>query len=207
MLKLLVLSLSLLACGSTAPLAAGVPLPDAALKDTVSRLLGNLSQHGSEYRNDDHLFYEMIDLDVVPRFDVPGIAKFALGRNGRAATPDQRLRFADALALALVHSYAKFMLDCGHVDVIWLPVRMEAGADQAQIKSVLTVGDSGRYMVTFSVRRVDDDWKVYDLEIDGVSLAINYRVQLNEEIKHSSLDAVIARLGKPNIRPGTAAPL
>ncbi len=208
MFKSLVLSLSLLACASTAPLAAGVEAPDAALKNTVSRLLTNLSQHSSQYRNDDRLFYGMIDLDVVPRFDVAGIAKFALGRNGRDATPDQRQRFADALALTLVHTYARFMLNCrGSIDVAWLPVRMEAGADRAKVNSVLMVGDNERYPVGFSVRLVDGDWKIYDLEIDGISMALNYRVQLNEEIKHSSLEAAIARLGKQNIRLGTASAL
>ena len=208
MFKFLVLSLSLLACASTPSLAAGPDAPDAALKNTVSHLLANLSQHSPEYRNDDRAFYQMIDVDVVPRFDVPGIAKFALGRNGRDATPDQRERFAHALALALVHTYARFMLNSrGTLDVAWLPVRMEAGADRAQINSVLMVGTSQRYPVGFSVRLVDGDWKIYDLQIDGISMAINYRVQLNEEIKRSSLEAAIERLGKQNIHLGTASKL
>jgi phospholipid transport system substrate-binding protein len=67
-------------------------------------------------------------------------------------------------------------------------------------------GDGGeRYPVGFSLRAVNGDWKIYDLEIDGVSLALNYRTQLNAEIRHTSLDAVIARMTQQEVRTRAAS--
>jgi phospholipid transport system substrate-binding protein len=201
------LAVSMLVCAATSSFAGEVQPPDGALKSTVTRLLANLSQHSSQYRDDGGSFYEMIDLEVVPRFDVPGIARFALGRNGRGASPEQQQRFAEALAKMLVHTYARFMLDCGSVDVVWSPVRMPAGADHAHINTMLKVGGVERYPVGFSVRLVDGDWKIYDLDIDGISMALNYRAQVNSEIRATSLDAVIARMAQQSFRKRSASPL
>lgn len=206
LLKFVILSLILAGAGSA--LIAGEPeAPDAALKSTVDQLLDNLKQHSSQYRKDEGSFYAMVDEVVVPRFDVPGIARFALGKHGRKATPDQRKRFADALSLMLVHSYANVMLErYDSMNLAWNPVRMEAGADRAKVDTVLT-GNGQRYPVGFSVRLVDGDWKIYDLEIQGVSLALNYRAQLGTEIKRTSLDAVIARMSKQDSRTRTVSAL
>ena len=208
MFKLLVLSLTMLAGAGTALLASEPQTPDAALRSTVDQLVGNLKQHSAQYRKDQRSFYAMVDQVVVPRFDVPGIARFALGKHGRTATPDQRQRFADALALTLVHSYANVMLDrYDSMILTWNPVRTEAGADRVKIDTMLK-GDAGeQYPVGFYVRRVDGDWKIYDLEIGGISLALNYRAQLSAEIKRTSLEAAIGRMTKQDSQASAVSAL
>jgi phospholipid transport system substrate-binding protein len=207
MIKPLFLSLAMFSSSASALLAPAADSPEAALKGTVDELLVNFKQHAPQYRKDETAFYAMVDEVVVPRFDVAGIARFALGKHGRKASPEQRQQFADALALALVHSYADVMLQRYDTMVlVWNPARMvAAGADRAKINSVLT-GDAGQhYPVGFSVCLVDGDWKIYDLEIEGVSLALNYRAQLGAEIKRTSLDAVIARMSKQDLKLSKAA--
>lgn len=182
--------------------------PDVALKATVDELLVNLQQHATQYRKDQRSFYEMVDKVVVPRFDVAGIAQFALGKHGRAATPEQRQQFADTLALTLVHTYANLMLERYDTMVlVWNPARTIAtDATRATINSVLT-GAGQHYPVGFSLRLVDGEWKIYDLDVEGVSLALNYRAQLGAEIKRTSLDAVIARMTKQDLQQAKASAL
>jgi phospholipid transport system substrate-binding protein len=197
MIKVLLFSLSMFTCAASASLAPPEgDSPEAALKGTVDQLLVNLKLHAPLYRKDQKAFYAMVNEQVVPRFDVAGIARFALGAHGRAATPEQRQQFADTLALSLVHSYADVMLErFDSMTLAWSPARpIAADSSRAKINSVLAGTGGEHFLVGFSVRLVDGAWKIYDLEIEGVSLAVNYRAQLGVEIKRTSLDAVIARL-------------
>jgi phospholipid transport system substrate-binding protein len=42
--------------------------------------------------------------------------------------------------------------------------------------------------------RQADQWRVYDVIIEGVSLIANYRTQFNKVIQTSSFDDLVARL-------------
>jgi phospholipid transport system substrate-binding protein len=44
------------------------------------------------------------------------------------------------------------------------------------------------------MHRKDNRWKVYDLNIEGVSLIANYRSQFNSVIQSSSYQALVERL-------------
>ena len=206
MFKLPLLFLAMFICTASVAQAEDLNAPDAGLKGTVGQFLDNIKQHSAEYRNNKSAYYQMVDQVVAPRLDASGIAWFALGKFARAATPEQRQQFADRLTRNLVHSYGDFMLgNNGSMDVSWKAVHMEAGADRAMVHSMLTSETGTQYEVGFSMHRVDGDWKIYDLDIDGVSLELNYRTQLNSEIARTSLDAVIARMTQQGVQYSSAS--
>ena len=201
MLRFPLVFFALLLCTATPVLADDPKAPDAALKSTVDQFLGNLRLHAAEYRQDKASYYAMVDEVVAPRLDAPRIAWFALGKHARTATADQRKQFADLLTLNLLHSYADFMLGSHTVmEVSWKPVHAEAGADRATVHSVLTSETGTQNEVGFSMQLADGDWKICDLDVDGISLELNYRTQLNAEIARTSLDAVIARMTQQESR-------
>lgn len=185
--------------------ALAADAPDAKLKTTVDQFMALLKQHSAEYRADSNKLYKAVDDVVVPRFDVPFIAQLVLGLNWRNASADQRTRFADAFKNMLMRAYANGMLDnYDSVKVDWQPVRMAQNADNAQVNSVLTRNDGRTYTIGFKLRLINDDWKIYDIIIENISLVTNFRTQLNSEIKRTSLDDVIARMEKGEFQ--TAAP-
>lgn len=178
--------------------AADAPqAPDVALKNTTDQIRSMIKDHYSEYRADPNKFYKAVDEVVVPRFDLPYIAKLVLGANYRTATPDQRTRFASAFKDMLVHAYATAMLDnYNSAKITWDAPRMEANGGDGSIGSHL-VKDSGQnFDIVFRVHQVNNDWLVYDLVVDNVSLVFNFRTQLNSEIRKGGLDDVIARMVK-----------
>ena len=42
------------------------------------------------------------------------------------------------------------------------------------------------------------EWKVFDLAVDGLSLVKNFRTSFNQEIRETSIDALINRLENTN---------
>ena len=175
--------------------AAPAQAPDVALKSTVDQIRGMIKLHYSDYKADRPKFFQAVNDVVVPRFDVDGISKLVLGPNYRNATPDQRARFASAFKDMLVHTYADAMLDnYNSVNVTWMPPRISADGTDAAVNTTLTRDNGQSFAIGFRVHVVDGDWKILDISVENISLVLNFRTQLNSEIKRTSLDDVIARM-------------
>ncbi|MBL6750884.1 MAG: ABC transporter substrate-binding protein [Nevskia sp.] len=194
----LFLGLGFAASAADAP-AAGAP--DVALKNTVEQIRGLIKVHYAEYRGNQDKFFKTVDEVVVPRFDVPYIGQAVLGRNVRTVTPEQRERFTTAFKNMLVHSYGSAMLDYyNSVNINWMPPRLLQGSNEAMVNSVL-VRDTGQsYPIGFRLHQVDGDWKIIDITVENISLVLNFRTQLNSEIKRTGIDDVIARMEKGEFR-------
>jgi phospholipid transport system substrate-binding protein len=176
--------------------------PDVALKTTTDQIRGMIKAHYAEYKASQGKFYQAVEEVVVPRFDVPGIAKLVLGANYRTATPDQRTRFAAAFKDMLLHSYANAMLDnYNSVSINWMTPRMSENATDAAVNTSLTRENGQSYAIGFRVHLVDGDWKIYDITVENVSLVLNFRTQVNAEIKRTSLDDVISRMEGGKFQP------
>jgi len=194
-LLVLALALGLAGAAQAADAAPPAQAPDVALKATTDQIRGLIKVHYAEYKADQAKYYKAVDEVVVPRFDVPGIAKLVLGANYRTATPEQRERFAKAFKSMLVGSYANAMLDnYNSVNINWMPPRLAPNATDAAVNTSLTRDNGQSYAIGFRVHVVDGDWKIYDIAVENVSLVLNFRTQINSEIKRTSLDDVIARM-------------
>lgn len=206
MFKKLITLFSLLAALAIPTLHAEPLAPDAALRQTVEKLQADIKANYKAYRADTEKFFKAVDEVVVPRFDAPYITKLVLGVNNRTATDEQRKRFNDAFKTMLVRSYANSMLDnYDSVKVNWEPVRLAPGATDAVVNTTLSREQGKPFSIGFRVHLVDGDWKVYDINVENLSLITNFRTQLNAEIKRTSLDAVIARMESGEFNPQAPA--
>ncbi|HZP11727.1 MAG TPA: ABC transporter substrate-binding protein [Nevskiaceae bacterium] len=182
-------------------MAGAAQAPDEEVRQATDRLRTLIQQHHDEYKAKPDAFYKVVDREVVPHFDQQYIGQIVLGRYWRSASEPQRRRFINAFKNALVHSYADALLDnYNTVEATWKPVHAAPDATDATVDAELTRQGAQPVQLGFSVRKVGDQWKVYDVIVDGVSLAANFRSQFSQEIKQNGLDSLIRRLetgGKP----------
>jgi len=190
------------ALGVVTAAQADVTPPDQTIRAATEQLQGLIKTNLKEYRADSEKFYKTVDEVVVPRFDVPFIAKLVLAQNYRTATEEQRTRFANGFKNMLVHSYANALLDnYDSVQVEWQPVRLAAGATEATVNTTLKRDVGKPFGIGFRVHLVGTDWKIYDIAVEDISLVTNFRTQLNAEIKKSGLDSVITRMESGEFNP------
>ncbi|MGQ0697422.1 MAG: MlaC/ttg2D family ABC transporter substrate-binding protein [Panacagrimonas sp.] len=174
--------------------AAPTESADKVIKTATTEFQALISANHESYRKDLESFYKVVDEKVVPNFDTKGIAQLALGRNWKAATPEQRTRFEAAFKNSLIRTYARAMLDYhSSINAEWAPLRAEAGATDVTVNAKLLRKDAPPIALAFSVHAVDDVWKIYDIAVENISLITNFRSQLNVDIKASGLDAVIKK--------------
>ena len=201
---------TLVAHAAAAPAAAtqtaSIP-PDQIVRETTEHMRDLIRQNHDRYVAHQDEFYKVVDEVLVPRFDVKAITQSVLGRNSRSASDEQKKRFADAFKLMLIRSYADTLLrnyDSAKAD--WQPLRATPDMTDATVHATLIRATGQPVQLGFAMHKVDDDWKIYDVTVEAISLVTNFRSQVNAEIKRTGLDDLIARMEKgESFKPNTQA--
>jgi phospholipid transport system substrate-binding protein len=184
-------------------IAAGTARAHANAQETVksaaTHALDALKQSHDELQANPSKIYDFVQEHLLPYFDFEYSSRLVLGRNWRAATPEERERFQEAFKRTLIRSYGSAMLKYSDQEIVFLPFREEPGKDNATVKTEIDVGDSKPVAVDYNVRLVDGEWKVYDVIIDGISVVVNYRGTFGSEIKRlGGLTPLIEKMEERN---------
>jgi len=131
---------------------------------------------------------------VLPHFDFDGISASVLGKYWRNADAQQRQRFREAFKALLLHTYAVALLDNLDTTIEFETLRAPPGANDVTVRTSVPQGSEFPLPVNYSMELIDGEWKVYDVEIDGLSLVANYRTTFGHEINKSGLESLINTL-------------
>ena len=125
-------------------------------------------------------------------FDWGETAKRSLGMHWRERTPAEREEFVRLFADLLDRSYmSKIELYDGE-RIGYAGDTIEG--DQAIVRTRLVNKQGGEMAVNYKMVRRDERWKVYDVEIEGVSLVANYRTQFNSLLRRSTYPELVRAL-------------
>ena len=71
------------------------------------------------------------------------------------------------------------------------------GADYAEVHSVVMLKDQAQPIkVDYLLRRDSSAWKIYDLNVDAISVMANYRQQFNRVLNNDGYPALVSLLKK-----------
>ncbi|MAT66426.1 MAG: hypothetical protein CMN57_12380 [Gammaproteobacteria bacterium] len=200
---LIVLLVSLLlspaAVGETPP-AAQPADPRELVMHVSNELVDALRDQREAIRQDDAIAYRLADRIVVPHIDFERIARWVLGKHWRSASEAQRAAFMDGFRQHLMRTYVSSMITytdeiLAHADeVSYPPLRDPNGSDQVTVRSRISLPRGGTAQVDYTMVKTAGNWKIADLAIDGISLALTYRKEFSAQISRNGLDALIADL-------------
>jgi phospholipid transport system substrate-binding protein len=170
--------------------------PGEVIQEAVDLLTDGLDGRKEELAADKVALYSFIDGILLPRFDREFAAGSVLAKHWRTATEEQQQRFVEAFYVTLLHRYADGILefDTGRVEI--MPYKGDAKKRTTVVKTKVRLGDGSNIPVNYVLVNRNDQWRMFDVSIEGVSYIINYRKEMESEIRGSSLEKVIARLEK-----------
>lgn len=174
--------------------------PEQIVEDTSTAVLNAINGDNERLREDSALINQLINDTVIPIIDLDSMGKLILGKYWKKANEEQRADFIAEFKDMLIRTYAKSLVDYGHAKVNVLPARDQQERKYYTVQSELDVG-SGKapLQVAYIFRKnKQTEWKVFDLAVDGLSLVKNFRTSFSQEIRETSLDALIARLAATN---------
>lgn len=179
--------------------------PDEIIKSATDAVRADIASNVATYRNDKKALYAMVDEKIVPHFDTPYIAKVILGAHAREATAEQTARFETAFKDMLIRTYADKLLQ--YYDGIEIEVKPARIDGKRASVDTMIVRNDGRppIPIVFSMRDSGGEWKIWDIKAENISIVLNYRTQIDAEIKKNGMAAVIDRLKTGQLVPESDA--
>ena len=176
--------------------ALAAPTADEMIQGTVSALIDELEARRVELEADHGALYALVEEIVVPRIAVTKVSRLILGPHWKTASQDQRERFTMGFKNLLMRSYATAMFEyTGEQKLRFGTVTIRAEGRIAVVPTELVLPTQAPVPIEYyCLLASDGGWKIYDIQIDGISLIISYRNQYGEYIDTNGLDALIESL-------------
>ena len=122
------------------------------------------------------------------------MAREALGAQWPRLTPQQREEFIPLFGALFTHSYQRLV-------VKFLPGRQTSYGresieqDRATVQTTLVVPQRQEQLtVDYQLIMQAQRWAVFDVVVDGVSLAGNYRAQFDKILRTTSYEALVQQI-------------
>ena len=188
------------ALGLVAALGVGTavagPTADEMIRSTVNALIGELQERRMELEADHGALYALVEEIVVPTIAVTKVSRLILGPHWKTASQDQRERFKAGFKNLLMRSYATAMFKyTGEQELRFGTVTIRAEGRIAVVPTELVLPAQESVPIEYyCLLDSDGGWKIYDIQVDGISMIISYRNQYREYIDANGLDALVESL-------------
>ncbi|MFH2046198.1 MAG: ABC transporter substrate-binding protein [Pseudomonadota bacterium] len=128
-------------------------------------------------------------------FDFRELGGRALAVNYRKFSPQQRKEFTEVFAEVLGNAYLD-KIQTGYSNEKVAYIDQEFVTDNKAVVKTKIIQENKEIAVDYSMKLINNEWKAYDIKIEGVSLVQNYRSQFNEILSKETPDELIKRLNK-----------
>lgn len=125
-------------------------------------------------------------------FSPEHISRRALGRGWGQLSREQQTAFIEKFTDLLIVNYADQLEGSGEADVTYGNV-LKMGSSRVEIATTAKTSES-ELEVLYRMMQVEDDWQVYDVIIEGVSLVSNYRSQFTAVLQRHGPDGLLEKL-------------
>ena len=171
--------------------AALAESPLAEVKSTTEKILLLLKDSKLQGETKKEERRQVVRTEMEKRFAWEESARACLGRHWLKRTPAEKAEFVKLFSNFLKDTYSdKIATYYGDLDKIDFQGE-KIQDDYASVKLVLTTQEKVEHPLEYRMEKTGDDWKVYDVVIEGVSMIKNYRDQFDAIIARSSYEGLI----------------
>jgi phospholipid transport system substrate-binding protein len=176
--------------GMTLPGLAGEPTDQ--IKQTTDKILSIITNPALKPPSKTAEREKLIRQAVDERFDWEEMARRALATHWAKRTLEERKEFVRLFADLLERTYRRKVEDYSGEKVLYEGETKDG--DYVKVKVKIVTKKNKDIPVEYRLKKEGNDWFVYDVSIEGVSLVNNYRTQFNNIIVQSSYENLVKRL-------------
>lgn len=177
----ILLSLALALVLFLAPAHAAAPSDAAAfINDLLNKALKTLDNKQLSEEERAKTFRDLLDRD----FDMPRISRFVLGPYWREASDQEKQQFQKLFEDYVVRSYATRFSEYSGEQVKVTGSRPESETSTL-VQSQVVRQNGPPAKVDWRVRKQDNDFKIVDVDVEGVSMVLTQREEFSSVIQKS----------------------
>ena len=184
----------LLAFLLTSNIAFSSDTPDGFLKDSVQEISTLVSEYKDRFETDEEFLRDKMNSSVMPKLDIKLMSKIILGKKiWTEMSESQKDDFVEAFQYRMTSTYMKSITAFDGEKVVFLPYEPGKRENIAYVKSKYLI-PGGDIAVDYRLIKKSEEWKVYDIIFDGISLMKNYRADFREHVSQNGIESLIISL-------------
>ena len=165
---------------------------EEVVRATTAQVVQRLESNPELAENPDRLYETLRDV-VLPQFDFERMSRRVLGKYWKRASEEQRRQFVTEFQTLLAKTYAVALASYEHENIVYGLSRTRSEKEMS-VRTEVTRGSGPGIPITYELHLMNDDWKVYDVVVDGVSLSLTYRNDFRAVVRQEGIDALISRM-------------
>jgi phospholipid transport system substrate-binding protein len=179
--------------------------PSQLVLNNSQRVLSTLEKRRPEFQKNRAALRQFISSEFNAMFDRDWAARLVLGRHARGASEEDIRLFADALADNLMARYGSSLLDFN--TKLRVRVKSETVLPQGQgvrVSSEFLRQGGQPIPVDYLMRKSGNQWKVFDVIVEGISYVQTFRNQFDAELQRKTIRQVATELRNGQLQAGNA---
>jgi phospholipid transport system substrate-binding protein len=180
----------LLVAGVAVPALGGEPT--GQIKQTTDKILSILKDPALKSPSKAQERERLIRKTADERFDWEEMARRSLGRYWAQRTPEEKKEFVRLFSELVGRTYMSKVEDYSGEKVRYEGETIDG--EYAVVKVNIISQKNKDISVDYRLQKERNEWLIYDVSIEGVSLVNNYRTQFNSIILQSSYENLVNKM-------------
>lgn len=140
----------------------------------------------------------LVDKRVMPYVNFQRMTALAVGRNWRAATPEQQTALQTEFRRLLLLTYADAVRQVTDTTIQVRPMRSAPTDEEVIVRTQVLRPGKEPIQLDYRLQKTPASWKIFDLNILGLWLIEHYRNQFAQVVGASGIDGLIKSLKEKN---------
>ena len=171
--------------------------PDAMVKDVTEDVLTIVRNDKDIQSGNTKKAIELVEAKVLPHFNFARMTQLAMARDWRQTSPAQQKTLIDEFRTLLVRTYSKALTEYKKQTIEYKPLKMQPNDTDVKVRTEIKQAGGKPIQLDYYLEK-QQGWKVYDIEVGGISLVTNYREFFATEVRNGGIDGLIKSLQTKN---------
>ncbi|MCX7156456.1 MAG: ABC transporter substrate-binding protein [Rhodocyclales bacterium] len=173
--------------------------PDVLVKTVTNEVLEIVRKDKDIQSGNTKKAIDLVEAKVLPNFNFTRMTQLAMARDWRQASPAQQKILTDEFHTLLVRTYSKALTEYKNQTVAFKPFTLKAGETDVRVRTEIQQAGAGKNVeLDYWLEKAPSGWKVYDIEVGGISLVTNYRESFASEVRNNGIEGLIKSLQAKN---------
>ncbi len=164
---------------------------EATIRETTSAVLDQLNQNRTRLINQPIYIQQLVKELIVPHFDFRLMSQLVMGNYWQTFNVSEQSCFIAGFRNLLVERYAYILLSYDEQNITYERTEEIGEKGIRLVRQAISRDGAKPLPIEYAMEQKDEEWKVVDLIIDGVSLVKNHRGMFQSRIHTQGRDYFI----------------
>src|SRR5436190_18635682 len=183
---------------AAAPVPAQDVAPDQLVKTVTLEVVDLIAKDKEIQSGNRAKLISLIDEKVLPHFNFNSMTALAMGPTWNKATAEQKKNLVQEFRTLLVRTYASALAAYSDQKFDFRPLRAKPTDTDVTVNVRVLQAGAQPVPIDYNMEKTAAGWKVYDVNVGGVSLVANYRTEFATTVRESGVEGLIKSLQVKN---------